>query len=70
MRATVARIVRRVGIAIGSLVIASLAVGLIAGILLGQSADRNLAIGVITFVLGGLIFTDIVRRERQKVRDR
>jgi len=49
------RIVRRVGIAVGSLLIAYLAVSLIAGIVLGPSADRNPVIAVIIIVLGGLV---------------
>ena len=60
------RIVRRVGIAFGSLVIAYLAVTLIAGIVLGPSAQRNPLIGVVIIVLGGLVFLDIVRREPQR----
>ena len=60
------RIVRRVGIAIGSLVIAYLAVSLVAGMLLGSSAGRNPLIAVVIIVLGGLVFADIIRRERPK----
>ena len=60
------RIVRRVGIAVGSLSIAYLAVSLIAGIMLGPSADRNPVIAVIIIVLGGLVYADIIRRERPK----
>ncbi len=60
------RIVRRVGIAIGSLVIAYLAVSLVSGIRLGPSACQSPLIAVIIIVLGGLIFADIVRRERPK----
>jgi hypothetical protein len=58
------RIVRRVGIAIGSLVIAYLAVSLVAGMLLGSSAGRSPLIAVVIIVLGGLVFADIIRRER------
>ncbi len=60
------RVVRRVWIAIGSLVIAYLAVSLIAGIVLGPAADRSPLIAVIVIVLGGLVFADIIRRERPK----
>ncbi len=60
------RIVRRVGIAIGSLVIAYLAVSLVAGIVLGPSAYQSRLIAVIVIVLGGLVFADIIRRERPK----
>jgi len=58
------RIVRRVGIAVGSLSIAYLAVSLIAGTMLGPSADRNPVIAVVIIVLGGLVYADIIRRER------
>jgi uncharacterized membrane protein len=60
------RIVRRVGIAIGSLVIAYLAVSLVGGILLGPAAIGSPLSGLVTVVLGGLIFADIIRRERPK----
>ncbi len=58
------RIVRRVGIAIGSLVIAYLAVSLVAGVLFGATVASSWLVAVITIVLGGLIFVDILRRER------
>jgi len=59
-------IIRRVGIAIGSLVIAYLAVSLVAGVLLGQSAQTNpIVVGVIV-LLGGLVYADIMRRERRR----
>ena len=59
-------IIRRVGIAIGSLVIAYLAVSLVAGVLLGQSAQTNpIVVGVIV-LLGGLVYADIMRRERHR----
>lgn len=60
------RVVRRFGIAIGSLVIAYLAVSLVAEILLGSSAGRSPLIAVVIIVLGGLVFADISRRERPK----
>ena len=56
------RIVRRVGIAIGSLVIAYLAVGLVGGII-GLSAASGSLFGIVVFVVGGLIYRDIIRRE-------
>lgn len=59
-------IVRRIGIAIGSLVIAYLAVSLAAGIVLGPSAYQSPLIAAIVIVLGGLVFADIIRRERPK----
>ncbi len=58
------RIVRRVGIAIGSLVIAYLAVSLVAGVLFGSAVASSALVALITIVLGGLIFVDILRRER------
>ena len=59
-------IIRRVGIAIGSLVIAYLAVSLVAGVLLGQSAQTNpIVVGVIV-LLGGLVYADIMRREHHR----
>ncbi len=59
-------VIRRVGIAIGSLVIAYLAVSLVAGVLLGRSAQENPAlIAFIAVVLGGLVYVDIIRRERR-----
>ena len=59
-------IIRRVGIAIGSLVIAYLAVSLVAGVLLGQSPQTNpIVVGVIV-LLGGLVYADIMRRERHR----
>ena len=54
--------IRRIGIAIGSLVIAYLCVALVAGAipqLLGTATNA-----VVTIVLGGLVYRDIVRRER------
>lgn len=58
------RIVRRFGIAIGSLVIAYLAVMLVAGVLFGPSASASPVVALVIIVLGGLVFADIVRRER------
>jgi F0F1-type ATP synthase assembly protein I len=55
---------RVVGIAVGSLVIAYLAVGLVAGIFLGPAVRNSPLVGVVIVVLGGLVFADIVRRDR------
>jgi ABC-type cobalamin transport system permease subunit len=47
-------------------VIAYLAVSLVAGVLLGQSAQTNpIVVGVIV-LLGGLVYADIMRRERRR----
>jgi hypothetical protein len=62
----VARLVRIVGIAIGSLVIAYLAVSLISGLLLGQAAQSNPLVGLAIVLLGGHVFADIMRRERPR----
>lgn len=57
---------RLVGIAIGSLVIAYLAVSLVAGIFLGPTVRDSPLIGAVIVVLGGLVFADIVRRDRPR----
>jgi hypothetical protein len=54
--------IRRVGVAIGSLVIAYLCVGLVGGVIpqfLGTITNP-----VVTIVLGGLVYRDIVRTGR------
>lgn len=53
---------RRSGIALGSLVAAWLCVWLLGGWLLGWD-ESGLIAAVATIVLGALIFRDIVRRE-------
>jgi hypothetical protein len=53
---------RRFGIAIGSLVAAWLCVWLVGGWLLGPTGGGVIAT-VITVVLGGLIYRDILRRD-------
>ena len=70
-------IVRRVGIAIGSIVAAWLVVGLVGGAVLplfgvpfqpqdpGTTAGPSALVGLATIVLGGLIYRDIIRREPQ-----
>ncbi len=76
MRWSVLHILRRVGIAIGSLVAASLVIGLIGSAFLpffgvpfrpldpGTTTTGSAIAGLVTFVLGGLIYRDILRRER------
>lgn len=58
---------RRIGIAVGSLVIAELAVWLVAGVFLGRDASGNLLVGLAPLVLGGLIYRDIIRRKGRAV---
>jgi hypothetical protein len=61
---------RRVGIAIGSLVAATLCVGLVGGGLMWFTATAP-SLGtwsvstVVSLVLGGLIYRDILRREQR-----
>jgi hypothetical protein len=67
------RTLRRVGIAIGSLVAAWLVVTLVGGLLLqligirpfdpGMTTMGSAIVGLVTVVLGGLIYRDIIRRE-------
>jgi hypothetical protein len=57
------RLVRRVGIAIGSLVIAYLALALVGGVV-GLTSASGLAFALAVAVVGGLIYQDILRRER------
>ena len=46
--------------------IAYLAVSLVAGVLLGQWAQTNSTfVAVVSVVLGGFIYVDIMRRERR-----
>ena len=61
------RVLRRIGIAIGSLVAAALAVSLIAGPFLGSNANGNAIVRLVTVVIGGLIYQDIIRREQRSV---
>lgn len=72
------RVVRRVGIAVGSLSIAVLAVGLVGGLvlpLIGVPMAPTPTMTVtpsglleipIALVLGGLIYRDIIRREQRR----
>jgi hypothetical protein len=61
------RTLRHIGIAIGSLVIAWLAMWLVAGPLLGPTASESGVLGLVIVILGGLVYVDIVRRERREV---
>jgi hypothetical protein len=56
-------LVRRLGIALGSITVAWLAASLVVGMLLGAAAVQRPGMAVITLVLGGLIYRDIIRRE-------
>ena len=70
------RVLRRVGIAIGSLVAAWLVMSLVGGFLLpfagvpyrptdpGATGSGSAIVGLVTVILGGLIYRDIIRRER------
>ncbi len=62
------RMVRKVGIAIGSIVIASLALGLVGGVI-GLTPASGTLFGVAVLVLGGLIYRDILRRDTVEVDD-
>jgi hypothetical protein len=56
------RVVRRVGIAFGSFVIAWLAVSLVAGWLFGSG---NILVWVIAAIVGAGVYLDILRRDRR-----
>jgi hypothetical protein len=72
------RVIRRVGIAIGSLLIAVLAVGLVGGMVLPligvplaptptmTVTPSGLVETLMALVLGGLIYRDIIRREQRR----
>jgi hypothetical protein len=60
------RLTRLAGIAIGSLVIAYLAVSLVATVFLGPGARDSWLFGLVIVVVGGLVFEDIVRRDRPR----
>jgi len=62
----VVRIVRTLGIAIGSLVAAYLAFMLVAGALFGWTGKDSPLAGFLVVVLGGLVFADIMRRDRRR----
>ena len=59
------QMLRRLGIAFGSLVIAWLAVSLVAGVLLGPSASGNLLVWLVAIIVGALVYLDILRRDRR-----
>jgi len=56
------KIARRVGIALGSFVVAWLAVSLVAGWLFGSG---NILVWVIAAVVGGAVYLEILRRDRR-----
>ena len=70
-------ILRRVGIAIGSLVAAWLVMSLLGGFLLpfvgvqfrpfepASTTTGSMFVGLVTVLLGGLIYRDILRREQR-----
>ncbi len=59
---------RRVGIAFGSLVAAWLVVSLVLGLLVPSAGTMGSAlVGLVIVVLGGLIYRDIIRRETRPV---
>ena len=55
------RSARRLGIALGSLVAASLIVGLVGGVLL--PGPGSILATLVVVILGALIYRDIIRRE-------
>ena len=69
--------IRRIGIALGSLVAAVLGVGLVASLCFplfgldtsttaGQAqVSGGIVLTVVTIVLGGLVYRDIIRRDRR-----
>jgi CBS domain containing-hemolysin-like protein len=73
------QMLRRAGIAIGSLVAAWLVMSLLGGVLLpfvgvpfrpldpATTTTGSIVIGLIIVVLGGLIYRDIRRRERRRI---
>ena len=73
------QMLRRAGIAIGSLVAAWLVISLVGGVLLpfvgvpyrpldpATTSTGSILVGLITLVLGGLIYRDILRRERRRI---
>ena len=62
----VTRVVRTVGIAIGSLVAAYLAFTLVAGRLFGWTGKDSPLAWFLVVLLGGLVFADIMRRDRRR----
>jgi len=58
----IVRALRKTGIAIGSLVAAGLCVWLVGSVMFGQTGGAVATI--VTVLLGGLIYVDIMRREK------
>ena len=56
------RVIRRIGIALGSLTIAFLALALIGGVI-GLGPEVGMLFTVAVFILGWLIYRDILSRE-------
>lgn len=56
------KVVRRVGVAFGSFVIAWLAVSLVAGLLFGSG---NILVWVIAVLVGAGVYMDILRRDHR-----
>jgi hypothetical protein len=63
------RVVRRVGIAIGSITIAFLALSLVGGVI-GLTPGVGIVGVIAVLILGALIYQDIIRREPERARDR
>ncbi len=61
-------LLRRVGIAVGSFVAAWLAVSVVGVLVIGPVAQGSLLTWLFTIALGGLIYADIVRRDRGRPR--
>lgn len=61
-RSTVLNLVRRVGVALGSFVIAWLAVSVVAGWIFGSG---NILVWAIALVVGAGVYLDILRRDRR-----
>jgi hypothetical protein len=55
--------VRRIGIMIGSIMIAYLAANVVVGFLFGPDVAQRPGMAVVVLVLGGLVYRDIIRRE-------
>ena len=59
-------VLRRVGVAFGSLVAAWLAVHLVVDLVLGPTAAGNTLVFLFALVIGGLVYRDIMRREHRR----
>lgn len=60
-----ATVLRRIGIAFGSFVIAWLGVSLIAGIVLGRASAGSGLVVAAAIAFGGFVYVDIIRREQR-----